>query len=81
MQMIEFYDRMQDSNCILDLEVVTEERCTRDLAAMYPANAVRNRALMMTETDVRQTKHTHTLSPFGSLSLLLLPLLLIYRQI
>eukprot|EP00887_Chlorella_sp_A99_P004369 scaffold15.g4369.t1 len=37
--------------CILDLEVVVEERCERQPAMLYPANAVRNRALLRAETE------------------------------
>ena len=39
--------------CILDLEVVSEERCTREEAMLYPANACRNRALTLAQTEVR----------------------------
>lgn len=40
------------NGCVLDLEVVVEERCFREAATLYPANAVRNRALMLAETDI-----------------------------
>ncbi|KAL4420519.1 hypothetical protein ABPG75_010175 [Micractinium tetrahymenae] len=39
------------SSCILDLEVVVEERCERYAAMLYPANAARNRALVNTKTE------------------------------
>jgi len=39
------------TGCVLDLEVVVEERCFREPATLYPANAVRNRALMLAQTD------------------------------
>lgn len=38
--------------CILDLEVVAEERCTAELATLYPTNAVRNRALINSRSDI-----------------------------
>lgn len=47
-----FYERMRTSQCILDMEVVAEERCSNDAATLYPANAVRNRALLMAQSDV-----------------------------
>ena len=38
--------------CILDLEVVVEECCNKDIASMYPTNAVRNRALQLASSEV-----------------------------
>eukprot|EP00890_Picochlorum_soloecismus_P000346 jgi/Picsp_1/1311/NSC_04792-R1_glycosyltransferase-like protein large1-like len=38
--------------CILDLEVVAEERCTSELATLYPTNGVRNRALINSRSDI-----------------------------
>lgn len=38
--------------CILDLEIVAEERCTDELATLYPTNAVRNRALINSRSDI-----------------------------
>lgn len=45
-------ERIQNSRCILDLELVVEERCTFEQATLYPTNAVRNRALVMTRSDI-----------------------------
>jgi hypothetical protein len=47
-----FHARMStlDSGCLLDMEVVVEECCTKELASMYPTNAVRNRALLLATT-------------------------------
>jgi hypothetical protein len=39
------------AGCALDLEILVEERCTEEDASMYPANAVRNRALFAAATD------------------------------
>lgn len=38
--------------CVLDLEVVAEECCNKDIGSMYPTNAVRNRALHLASTEV-----------------------------
>lgn len=46
------YERMRSLQCILDMEVVVEERCSNDLASMYPTNAVRNRALFIAQTEI-----------------------------
>jgi len=46
------YERMSSLQCILDMEVVAEERCSNDLAILYPTNAVRNRALLTAQSDV-----------------------------
>jgi len=48
----ESYGRMKLSQCILDLEVVVEERCTFELATLYPTNALRNRALLLSRSDI-----------------------------
>lgn len=50
---LKFWRSMEASSsaCILDLEVVVEERCERYAAMLYPANAARNRALVNTKTD------------------------------
>lgn len=50
---IKFFQAMEASNtsCILDLEVVVEERCERYAAMLYPANAARNRALVNARTE------------------------------
>lgn len=52
LQSIKFFQAMEASNtsCILDLEVVVEERCERYAAMLYPANAARNRALVNART-------------------------------
>lgn len=41
------------AGCLLDLEVVVEVHCDAHSASLYPANAVRNRALRLAETEVR----------------------------
>ena len=38
--------------CMLDLEIVSEERCDAAHAMVYPTNALRNRALHLASTDV-----------------------------
>lgn len=55
-QSLRFWRAMEASNssCILDLEVVVEERCERYAAMLYPANAARNRALVNTKTGARR---------------------------
>lgn len=52
LQALKFFDAMEASAsaCILDLEVVVEERCDRYSAMLYPANAARNRALVNAAT-------------------------------
>lgn len=49
---LSFFHQMEASNssCILDLEVVVEERCERYAAMLYPTNALRNRAIVNAET-------------------------------
>jgi hypothetical protein len=51
-QSLKFWHSMETRNdsCILDLEVVVEERCERYAAMLYPANAARNRALVNSKT-------------------------------
>ena len=53
-QALRFHAAMEalPGGCILDLEVVSEERCTREEAMLYPANACRNRALALAQTEV-----------------------------
>ncbi len=48
----QYAERMKTSKCILDLELVVEERCTFEQATLYPTNAVRNRALLMSRSDI-----------------------------
>eukprot|EP00889_Picochlorum_renovo_P002712 jgi/Picre1/29742/NNA_005124.t1 len=43
---------MQNSRCLIDIELVVEERCTFEQATLYPTNAVRNRALLMSRSDI-----------------------------
>lgn len=45
-------ERMQNSRCLIDIELVVEERCTFEQATLYPTNAVRNRALLMSRSDI-----------------------------
>lgn len=51
-QALKFFEAVEasPSSCILDLEVVVEERCDRYSAMLYPANAARNRALVNAAT-------------------------------
>ena len=51
-QSLKFFSAMErlKGACILDLEVVVEERCERYAAMLYPANAARNRALVNART-------------------------------
>lgn len=55
-QMVEelqsFHEYSNSLPCYLDIEVVAEERCSIELAAMYPTNAVRNRALLLAQSDL-----------------------------
>ena len=52
-QALRFHATMEAlAACTLDLELVSEERCTGEQAVLYPANAVRNRALRMARTEV-----------------------------
>ncbi|EFN52592.1 hypothetical protein CHLNCDRAFT_138618 [Chlorella variabilis] len=41
----------EGGGCLLDLEVVVEVHCDAHSASLYPANAVRNRALRLAETE------------------------------
>lgn len=47
-----YAERMKTSKCIIDVELVVEERCTFEQATLYPTNAVRNRALIMSRSDI-----------------------------
>ena len=48
------HDRLSQlpEGCVLDMEVVVEECCNKDIGSMYPTNAVRNRALQLASTEV-----------------------------
>lgn len=48
----QYAERMKGSKCIIDIELVVEERCTFEQATLYPTNAVRNRALIMSRSDI-----------------------------
>jgi glycosyltransferase-like protein LARGE len=48
----QYAERMKTSKCIIDIELVVEERCTFEQATLYPTNAVRNRALIMSRSDI-----------------------------
>ena len=53
MQAMRFHSSMEEvQSCMLDLELVSEERCSSQAALQYPVNAVRNRALMNVKTEV-----------------------------
>lgn len=39
------------AGCLLDVEIVTEAHCDAASAALYPTNAVRNRALRLVDTQ------------------------------
>lgn len=47
-----YAEQMKTSKCIIDIELVVEERCTFEQATLYPTNAVRNRALIMSRSDI-----------------------------
>ena len=47
-----YAERMKTSKCIIDVELVVEERCTFEQATLYPTNAVRNRPLVMSRSDI-----------------------------
>ena len=47
-----YAERMKTSKCIIDIELVVEERCSFEQATLYPTNAVRNRALIMSRSDI-----------------------------
>jgi hypothetical protein len=50
----EFHERMEKrGRCKLDLVYVTEEVGSMELVGLYPVNALRNRALMLAQTEVR----------------------------
>lgn len=51
-EVFEFHEASSSWACNLDIEVVAEERCSVELAAMYPTNSVRNRALLLALTDL-----------------------------
>lgn len=52
-QVLRFHEIMKaETTCTLDLEVVSEERCTPDKAKLYPANSLRNKALLNVKTEV-----------------------------
>ncbi|KAI7837110.1 hypothetical protein COHA_009058 [Chlorella ohadii] len=49
----EFHERMEKrGRCKLDLVYVTEEVGSMELVGLYPVNALRNRALMLAQTEV-----------------------------
>ena len=48
----QYAERMKTSKCSIDIELVVEERCTFEQATLYPTNAVRNRALIMSRSDI-----------------------------
>jgi hypothetical protein len=47
-----YAERMRTSTCIIDIELVVEERCTFEQATLYPTNSVRNRALLMSRSNI-----------------------------
>ncbi len=47
-----YAERMKASKCIIDIELVVEERCSFEQATLYPTNAVRNRALIMSRSNI-----------------------------
>lgn len=53
----EFHAKMEaGSRCTLDLVMVTEDVPSLELVGLYPVNALRNRALMQAQTEVRRAE-------------------------